>query len=317
MVDIFLSYAEEDRESARRIATLLEQSGWTVWWDRRIRAGARWRSAIANSLSKMRCMVVLWSNNSVASEWVNEEAEQARLAGKLIPVLIDHVRPPLGFQEYQCADLADWNGSPRASAFRQLILDIKAHVGASAASAEGRVEAQTAPLARAEADRDGARRGDNAMDADRHGKTGLSRRRIALSLLVGLLVVVTAATVIASLENWWTPTEGNFPAMIEAPSAVSARETGATPQAPGSIVRQPSAEGSPELPKIQGDRGGTAQGIAKKTTPQPPKVASERDPRDLGAAPAANSRCGDILQRLQLGETLSDDDWHALRRDCR
>ena len=99
MVDIFLSYAEEDRELARRIATLLEQSGWTVWWDRRIRAGARWRSAIGDSLSKMRCMVVLWSNNSVGSEWVNEEAEQARLVGKLIPVLIDHVRPPLGFQE--------------------------------------------------------------------------------------------------------------------------------------------------------------------------------------------------------------------------
>jgi TIR domain len=39
MADIFLSYANEDRESARAVAGLLESAGCTVWWDRRIPAG--------------------------------------------------------------------------------------------------------------------------------------------------------------------------------------------------------------------------------------------------------------------------------------
>ena len=46
MSDIFLSYTEQDREQARRIAAVLESVGWTVWWDRRIRAGETWRSVL-------------------------------------------------------------------------------------------------------------------------------------------------------------------------------------------------------------------------------------------------------------------------------
>ena len=34
MAEIFLSYAKEDREPARRIAKVLESCGWSVFWDR-------------------------------------------------------------------------------------------------------------------------------------------------------------------------------------------------------------------------------------------------------------------------------------------
>src|SRR5213593_3310318 len=123
MADIFLSYAKENRESARSIAALLESAGWTVWWDRRIPAGRTWRSVLEEALREMRCMVVLWSTDSIESDWVKEEAEEARTIRKLVPVLIDAVTPPVGFRSIQAADLTDWDGSNDAPGARQLIAD--------------------------------------------------------------------------------------------------------------------------------------------------------------------------------------------------
>ena len=129
MADIFLSYANEDREAARAVAGLLESAGCTVWWDRRIPAGRTWRSMIEEALREMRCMVVLWSTHSVESDWVKEEAEEARALGMLIPVLIEPVKPPVGFRSIQAADLIDWDGSRDSLGARQLIADIESLMG--------------------------------------------------------------------------------------------------------------------------------------------------------------------------------------------
>ena len=141
MADIFLSYAEEDRAAARRIVGVLELQGWSVWWDRRIPTGKTWRSAIEDGIRDMRCMVVLWSSNSIGSEWVNEEAEEGRAAAKLMPVLIERVRPPLGLRGLQATDLIDWDGSNDAAAIRQLISDITAMM-----QAHGPLKTQPAPI---------------------------------------------------------------------------------------------------------------------------------------------------------------------------
>ena len=129
MADIFLSYANEDREKARAVAALLESAGCSVWWDRRIPAGRTWRSMIEEALREMRCMVVLWSTHSVDSDWVKEEAEEARALGRLIPVLIEPVKPPVGFRSIQAADLTDWDGSTDYLGARQLIADLESLMG--------------------------------------------------------------------------------------------------------------------------------------------------------------------------------------------
>jgi hypothetical protein len=129
MADIFLSYANEDRESARALAGVIESAGWTVWWDRRIPAGRTWRSMIEEALKEMHGMVVLWSSNSVESDWVKEEAEEARALGKLIPVLIESVKPPVGFRSIQAADLTEWDGSSNSLGVRQLIADLESLIG--------------------------------------------------------------------------------------------------------------------------------------------------------------------------------------------
>jgi TIR domain len=69
----------------------------------------------------MRCMVVLWSANSIASEWVKEEAEEGKSQGKLVPLLIESVKLPIGFRTIQAADLTGWNGNKNFPAFQQLL----------------------------------------------------------------------------------------------------------------------------------------------------------------------------------------------------
>jgi hypothetical protein len=39
MSDVFLSYARQDAETARRFADAFEASGFTVWWDDALRSG--------------------------------------------------------------------------------------------------------------------------------------------------------------------------------------------------------------------------------------------------------------------------------------
>ena len=65
MADIFLSYAKEDREPARRIAKVLESCGWSVFWDRKIAAGDNWREVVQSELDGAGAVVVLWSETSV------------------------------------------------------------------------------------------------------------------------------------------------------------------------------------------------------------------------------------------------------------
>ena len=124
-----MSYAKEDREVARKLSRLLVKAGWTVWWDRRIPAGRTWREMLETALRDMRCMVVLWSSHSIESDWVKEEAEEARVRRKLLPVLIETVNPPVGFRTIQAADLTDWDGVGESLGARQLIADIELLIG--------------------------------------------------------------------------------------------------------------------------------------------------------------------------------------------
>jgi adenylate cyclase len=53
-------------------------------------------------------VVVLWSPSAVTSTWVLDEAAEGRDLAKLVPVLIEECKPPLGFRQYQTVDLTRW-----------------------------------------------------------------------------------------------------------------------------------------------------------------------------------------------------------------
>ena len=110
MSDIFISYASEDRSRVRLLADALSGYGWSVWWDRQIPAGRTFDEVITEALDAARCVVVVWSRDSVASSWVREEADEGRKRGVLIPVLIDQISPPLGFGRIHAASMTEWDG---------------------------------------------------------------------------------------------------------------------------------------------------------------------------------------------------------------
>ena len=110
MTDVFISYANPDRERAREIANLLSARGWSVWWDRNIKAGQTFDEVIERELETANNVVVLWSHASIGSEWVKNEAAVAAQRRVLVPVLLDDVKIPLEFRRKQTADLIGWDG---------------------------------------------------------------------------------------------------------------------------------------------------------------------------------------------------------------
>jgi hypothetical protein len=118
MSDIFVSYSTEDRERARPIVDALTQKGWSVFWDRDVPPGKQWDDLLHVQLEQARCIVVLWSQYSIKSEWVRHEAGIGRFRHILVPVLLDDdpnvtAAIPAALRTIQIAKLV---GLPHASA---------------------------------------------------------------------------------------------------------------------------------------------------------------------------------------------------------
>ena len=112
MADIFISYSSEDKTRVKTIAEVLEQKGWSVWWDRQIPVGQRFDTVIEQELNQAKCVIVIWTQRSVNSEWVKNEASEAAQRNILAPALLENVKIPLAFRRIEAAQLTDWNGEP-------------------------------------------------------------------------------------------------------------------------------------------------------------------------------------------------------------
>jgi hypothetical protein len=112
MSEVFVSYSRKDREFVTRLVDVLEDRGWSVWWDPTIRPGQYYDDVIESALTDAKCVVVVWSKNSVGSKWVRTEAGDASDRGVLFPIVIDDARIPLRFRRIQEADLSDWKFEP-------------------------------------------------------------------------------------------------------------------------------------------------------------------------------------------------------------
>ena len=139
MADIFISYASPDRERARLLADGLEHQGWSVWWDREIQPGRAFDEAIEEALSAARCVIVLWSDASVRSDWVKAEAAEAADKRVLVPALIDRVKIPLQFRRFQAADLTGWTGAAGDAGFVRLAASVEQLLGRSSAGGAARL----------------------------------------------------------------------------------------------------------------------------------------------------------------------------------
>ena len=101
MAQIFLSYSRKDSDAAKAIAKALSESGHVVWWDKHISGGSKFAAEIEQALAAAEIVVVLWSRDAISSAWVLDEAAEGRDTGRLLPVVLDGCKPPLGFRQFQ------------------------------------------------------------------------------------------------------------------------------------------------------------------------------------------------------------------------
>jgi hypothetical protein len=117
MSDIFISYKREEQATARKLADALESQGWSVWWDPKLRAGDDFDKIIEAVLNQSRCVIVLWSELSVQSDYVRAEASEALENKKLVPVAIENVTLPFRFKRLHTPKLLNWDGSSESAEF--------------------------------------------------------------------------------------------------------------------------------------------------------------------------------------------------------
>jgi len=135
MSDIFISYKREEQSIARKLADALGKEGWSVWWDPKLRAGEHFDDVIEKALIEAKCVIVIWSNLSVNSEYVKAEAAEALEQNKLVPIKIESVNLPFRFKRVHTPSLLDWDGSKDSLEFRRLVEDISVILGCSPAAA--------------------------------------------------------------------------------------------------------------------------------------------------------------------------------------
>jgi TolB-like protein/Flp pilus assembly protein TadD len=110
MADIFISYSKGSQAQTRHLADQLRAKGFSVWFDTSLVAGDSFRDVITSQLAQARAVIVIWTADSVKSDWVCAEASRARARGILIPVRDDDVRShdiPLPFDSLHTEALSN------------------------------------------------------------------------------------------------------------------------------------------------------------------------------------------------------------------
>jgi hypothetical protein len=129
MSDVFISYSHKDTDFVRDLVRPLQAEGFSVWWDHTIPPGKTWDDVIARGIREAKACIIVWSPNSVISDWVKEEATLAKEGGKYLPIQIAADLPPMGFRRIQAADLRSWNGDAQDPQWRLLVTEIANLVG--------------------------------------------------------------------------------------------------------------------------------------------------------------------------------------------
>jgi hypothetical protein len=140
MSDVFLSYSHKDTDIVRDLVRFVEAEGFSVWWDHTIPPGKTWDDVIARGIREAKACIIVWSPDSVVSDWVKEEATLAKEGGKYLPIQVGTDQPPMGFRRIQAANLSQWKGNAQDPQWRLLITEI-AHLVRDGAGAAGAVAA--------------------------------------------------------------------------------------------------------------------------------------------------------------------------------
>ena len=122
MTDIYISYSRRDVEMVSILARTLEESGYSVWWDvSGLHGGQSFAKVIQEKLSEAKCAIVVWSPDSVVSNWVHSEASLADKRGILVTAVYREADAPMPFNNRHNENLRGWNGDVFDDGFQKLV----------------------------------------------------------------------------------------------------------------------------------------------------------------------------------------------------
>ena len=103
---VFFSYAREDGDFARRLASDLRSAGANLWIDQLdIRPGEHWDGAIEAALNECPAFLIVLSPRSVASQNVKDEVHFALEKGKkILPIMMEECELPFRLRRLQYMD---------------------------------------------------------------------------------------------------------------------------------------------------------------------------------------------------------------------
>lgn len=176
MADVFISYKKDDRRLAERVVGALRAEGLSIWWDDDLTPRVSFDSEIEREATAASAIVVLWTPQSAASDWVRTEADFGKEHGKLVPLQLEPCTMPLSFRLLQAADLTDWSGDRNHREWRKAVSWIKS---LKDGDSKQRLPAAPAPESTPQHERKAA--------------------RIPLGLIGGILAVVVVLAVLGGL----------------------------------------------------------------------------------------------------------------------
>lgn len=138
MADVFVSYAHANLNRVKPICSSLQQSGFSLWWDERLKAGDDFAMVIEREINDAGCVVVVWSEAARNSVWVRAEATEALDANKLAQVRVDGVKPPLPFTVVEMLDLRRWRGGRADAPWPSLEMTARTIAGGKAGAPDER-----------------------------------------------------------------------------------------------------------------------------------------------------------------------------------
>ena len=114
MSDILIEYSSEDRDKVKPLVKALEDTGWSVFWDRSIPGGNLF-------IGSQYCVVVLWSCMSIRNRRIWSTALKAMEKSILVVAVIeDNTEIPVVLREAPSVDLSQWDGNRLAASFGKL-----------------------------------------------------------------------------------------------------------------------------------------------------------------------------------------------------
>lgn len=112
MARIYISYSRKDFDAARIISEQLRRENFDIFFDAEIEAGVDWSRQIEQEIVNADVFLILISQNSVESKWIQRELGYAvDLAKPIIPILLERTQLPLRLAMIQYIDATgqDWN----------------------------------------------------------------------------------------------------------------------------------------------------------------------------------------------------------------